>query len=74
MYYRYGCIKKGCQAKLYVAANHDVSTIKIMGLHSCLKSTHERLERKQQRLKLKENADNHYAGTSKKIFDETCLQ
>ena len=64
----------GCKVKLYIAVNHDISTINIVGLHTCLQSTHEPLEKKPLQHKLKENASTALAGTSKQIFDETCLQ
>lgn len=46
LFYRYGCIKLGCKAKLNINENHDRETIRLSDEHTCLKSTHQTPEKK----------------------------
>lgn len=71
---RYGCIKKGCKAKLYMNANHDEESIQLLEPHTCLKSTHQTIGKKIIRQLCKNNAASGFGGSPKVIFEATCQQ
>ena len=72
--YSYGCIKRGCKAKLMIAPNHDEASIKLGNeRHTCDPKSHKSLQETMFIKQCKE-AVSVNTGSTKAVFDDLCLK